>query len=140
MKWIVVVLVVSMALMAMPLYAAQAFLMPTHNRFSETTSSIGHADENADLKKVLCSQINRAFRQNQTRWSKKLAPYDLETFRQTERHLSSGPVNQPFLSTDERQALVRDLIGAVPQVIAGCRDNPEQLYVDYLPESVRQAL
>ena len=140
MKWIVVVLVVSMALMAMPLYAAQAFVVLAHNRFSETTPGSVHTDEVADLKTVRCSQINRALRQNQTRWSTKLAPYDLETFRRTERHLSSGPVKQAFLSTDERQALVRDLVAAVPQVIAGCRENPGRQYVDYLPESVRQAL
>lgn len=58
----------------------------------------------------------------------------------TELYLSSGPVIAQFLTLDERQALVLELLEAVPDIIAQCQKNPMRKYVDYLPENVRSAL
>ncbi|WP_249583217.1 energy transducer TonB [Pseudomonas viridiflava] len=106
-------------------------------QFAEAAPSRPPLDENADLRKVMCSQINRESRQKDSLGTH--APYELDVFLRTERYLSSGPVVQLFLSLDERDALVRDLLQAVPTVIASCRDNPGRRYVDYLPERVRQS-
>ncbi|MFH7391479.1 energy transducer TonB, partial [Pseudomonas syringae pv. tagetis] len=45
-----------------------------------------------------------------------------------------------FLTFDEREALVLELLEATPGGIAQCQKNPMRKYVDYLPENVRYAL
>ncbi|WP_024698819.1 energy transducer TonB [Pseudomonas avellanae] len=91
---------------------------------------------NAELKQELCWQLNREMFEGR-KWRKDVKP---DVIMRTELYLSSGPVIEQFLTLDERQALVLELLEAVPSIVAQCQKNPTRRYVDYLPENVRNAL
>ncbi|KPC35686.1 Uncharacterized protein ABJ99_4098 [Pseudomonas syringae pv. cilantro] len=91
---------------------------------------------NAGLKQELCWQLNMEMFEGR-KWRKDVKP---DVLMRTELYLSSGPVIEQFLTLDERQALVHELLEATPGIIAQCQKNPMRRYVDYLPESVRKVL
>ncbi|RMN23385.1 hypothetical protein ALQ64_05710, partial [Pseudomonas cannabina] len=80
---------------------------------------------NAELKQELCWQLNREMFEGR-KWRKDVKP---DVVMRTELYLSSGPVIEQFLTLDERQALVLELLEATPGIIAQCQKNPMRRYV-----------
>lgn len=92
--------------------------------------------QNAELKKLRCSQLN-----NELTWSRHNHPVEeAKTFRDTRNYLFSGVVIREFLPEAERQILLDEFDRAKPAVIENCRKNPTALYVDLLPEALRKML
>ncbi|WP_439857698.1 energy transducer TonB [Pseudomonas syringae] len=91
---------------------------------------------NVELKQVLCWQLNTEMFEGR-KWRKDVKP---DALMRTELYLSSSPVIEQFLTLDEREALVLELLEATPGIVAQCQKNPMRRYVDYLPENVRKAL
>ncbi|RMM10682.1 hypothetical protein ALQ84_05271 [Pseudomonas caricapapayae] len=91
---------------------------------------------NVELKQVWCWQLNTEMVEGR-RWRKDVKP---DALMRTELYLSSSPVIEQFLTLDEREALVLELLEATPGIVAQCQKNPMRRYVDYLPENVRKAL
>lgn len=109
-------------------------------RFSNQPHDAPPLTANADIKKLLCSQLNKEVKANESRSWEKRVPHELNVFRQTEHYFSRGPVISKFLPAQDREQLIMDLYESASKIIASCRDNPTRRYVDYLPEGVRNAL
>ncbi|POD77098.1 energy transducer TonB [Pseudomonas syringae group genomosp. 3] len=111
----------------------------THH-FRKTPREDVTVHENIALKRLTCVELNRELVMHEdAAWEGRMA-LEPTIFRRTEHYLNNGPLIQLFLSAEERQALVSELLEAVPGIVAQCRKNPVRKYVDYLPENVRNAL
>ncbi|WP_032645991.1 TonB family protein [Pseudomonas syringae] len=111
----------------------------THH-FRKTPREGVTVHENIALKRLTCGELNRELVMHEdAAWEGRRA-LESTIFRRTEHYLNNGPLIQLFLSAEERQALVLELLEAVPSIVAQCQKNPMRKYVDYLPENVRNAL
>ncbi len=80
--------------------------------------------EHFHLRQSPCFEQASVFASKTTvgaRWRKNAKP---DVFTRTELYLSSGPLIEQFLSLDERQALVIELLEAVPGIVAQCQKKP----------------
>ncbi|MDB6143747.1 MAG: energy transducer TonB [Pseudomonas sp.] len=94
---------------------------------------------NIGLGNVRCAYLNHEVAASRSDYPKEpLSKVDL--FWYTREFLSSSYMAQRLPDAGKRKTLLKELQAAIPDVIKNCRRNPESLFGDYLPKSVREVL
>ena len=92
-------------------------------------------DINNVLGKLSCNSVNnQVAHRNQHEPQQQL--HELRVFSYVSRYLSEG-IATSQLTRNERKALINVFVAQIPQIVERCQADPEALYADQLPASVR---
>lgn len=91
------------------------------------------------LNATLCAYLNY-----EVKAGKRDFPKDpiskVDVFWHTAEFLGSSYVATKVPDEEERRALFKQLIQAIPQVVSACRRNPNSKYATHLPKEIRKLL